>query len=260
MSDSDKVVLFHERKVIVADGKYLWEVKSIARYIPHDSVFFLVETFDQPVFTLEVSINITDALSAESYSLRRLIFSDMDDQFILAGKANQIIEWSSSHKYCGSCGKRTVPAKGQRVLNCSECQIQYFPRINPCVIVLITRGSEILLARNARFRTGFFSCLAGFIEIGESAENTVHREIKEEVGVLVENVRYKKSQSWPFPSQLMLGFHADYSSGEIVAEPSEIEEASWFDISDLPSVPSAKISVAGELIQLYKEEIKLIKA
>ena len=88
MSDSDKVVLFHERKVIVADGKYLWEVKSIARYIPHDSVFFLVETFDQPVFTLEVSINIADALSAESHSLRRLIFSDMNDQFILAGKAN----------------------------------------------------------------------------------------------------------------------------------------------------------------------------
>ena len=128
------------------------------------------------------------------------------------------------------------------------------------MIVLITKGNEILLARNARFRTGFFSCLAGFIEIGESAESTVHREIKEEVGVFVDNVRYKKSQSWPFPSQLMLGFHADYVSGEIVAEPSEIEEAAWFDIFDLPSVPSPKISVAGELIQLYKEEIEQIKA
>ena len=119
---------------------------------------------------------------------------------------------------------------------------------------------EILLARSSRFRSGFFSCLAGFIEVGETAECTVHREIKEEVGILVDNVRYIKSQSWPFPSQLMLGFHADYVSGEIVVEPTELEEAAWFDIADLPSVPSAEISVAGELIQLYKEEIERIKA
>ena len=254
------MVLFHENKVIVADDRYLWTVKAIAQYIPSDSVFFLVEASDKRVFTSELDINITNTLSAECRSLRSLIFSDMNSEFVLAGKANQIIDWSKSHKYCGSCGNRTSPAYRQRVLHCPECQIQYFPRINPCVIVLITKGNEILLARNARFRTGFFSCLAGFIEIGESAESTVHREIKEEVGVFVENVRYKKSQSWPFPSQLMLGFHADYVSGEIVAEPSEIEEAAWFDIFDLPSVPSPKISVAGELIQLYKEEIEQIKA
>ena len=260
MEDSDKVVLFHEHKVIVADGKYLWEVQAIARCIPHDSVFFLVETHDRRVYALELAIDISDALSAECLSLRSLIFSDMDAEFFLAGKANQIIEWSKTHRYCGSCGSETLLAEGQRVLSCLECRSQHFPRINPCVIVLITKGSEILLARNARFRTGFFSCLAGFIEVGESAENTVHREIKEEVGVLVENVRYKKSQSWPFPSQLMLGFHADYVSGEIVAEPSEIEEAAWFNVFDLPPVPSAKISVAGELIQLYKEEIEQIKA
>lgn len=260
MQNSDKIILFHERKVIVADGKYLWEVTEIARYIPSNSIFFFIEAFDRRVFAVEVKINIADSLSAECRTLRSLIFSNTDSEFNLVGKANQIIEWRNSHKYCGSCCSKTVLAKGQRVLNCPECRMQYFPRINPCVIVLITKGTKVLLARNARFRTGFFSCLAGFIEVGESAENTVHREIKEEVGVLVDNVRYKQSQSWPFPSQLMLGFHANYVSGEIVAEPSEVEEAAWFDIFNLPPTPSAKISVAGKLIQLYKEEIEQIKA
>jgi NAD+ diphosphatase len=108
-----------------------------------------------------------------------------------------------------------------------------------------------LLARSARFRSGFFSCLAGFIEVGESAEDTVLREVKEEVGILVNNIRYLKSQSWPFPSQLMLGFIADYQSGEIVPEPGEIEEAGWYDIDNLPNVPIPGISVAGELIEHY---------
>ena len=122
--------------------------------------------------------------------------------------------------------------------------------------MLVTRGREILLARSARYRTGFYSCLAGFIEVCESAEDTGHREVKEEAGVEVENIRYVKSQAWPFPSQLMLGFHADYQSGEIVPEPGEIEEANFYDVDDLPTVPSAEISVAGELIKMYVEQVR----
>jgi NAD+ diphosphatase len=114
----------------------------------------------------------------------------------------------------------------------------------------------VLLARSARFRTGFYSCLAGFIEIGETAEDTVLREVREEVGISVNNIRYVKSQSWPFPSQLMLGFIAEYESGKIVLEPDEIEEAGWYDIGALPNVPLPGISVAGELIQQYTEEVK----
>ena len=109
------------------------------------------------------------------------------------------------------------------------------------------------MARSARFKTGFFSCLAGFIEVGETAEETVSREIKEEVGLKVENIRYIKSQSWPFPSQLMLGYHADYREGDITPDPTEIEEADWFDVNNLPATPSPSVSVAGELIQIYTD-------
>ena len=260
LKDSDTVILFYDHKVVVADDTYFWNVNAIVSHLADQSLFLLVESSSQCVFTIDLKSDISKSLSAECLSLRSVIFSDTGAESFILGKANQIVEWYNSHQYCGACGGSNIFGEGQRVMHCPSCHIQYFPRINPCVIVLITRGREILLARSSRFRSGFFSCLAGFIEIGETAECTVHREIKEEVGISVENVRYIKSQSWPFPSQLMLGFHADYVSGEIALEPTEIAEAAWFDISDLPSVPSAKISVAGELIQLYKEEIDQIKA
>ena len=256
LTHSDEVILFHENKIIMDEKRYTWNKETILKHVPHDSILLLVASLENRIFVLELAVNISLLLSAETRSLRSLMFSNEEGEFFLAGKANQIIDWYKTHRYCGSCGCETEPSKKQRVLICSSCQTQYFPRINPCAIVLVTRGAEILLARNTRFRTGFFSCLAGFIEIGESAEETVHREIQEEVGVAVRNVRYKKSQSWPFPSQLMLGFHADYLSGDIVPEPAEIEEAAWFNVFNLPAVPSAEISVAGELIQLYKQEIE----
>tara|TARA_B110000908_G_C9927226_1_gene302304 strand:+ start:76 stop:450 length:375 start_codon:yes stop_codon:yes gene_type:complete len=121
--------------------------------------------------------------------------------------------------------------------------------------MLVTKGDQMLLAQSSRFKSNFYSCLAGFIEIGETPEQTVHREVKEEVNLQVKNVRYISSQSWPFPSQLMLGFLAEYDSGEIVPEPSEIADARWFDIDSLPNVPSEKISVAGKLIGTFIDEV-----
>jgi len=118
------------------------------------------------------------------------------------------------------------------------------------------KGEQMLLARSSRSASNVFSCLAGFIEVGETPEEAVKREVKEEVGFNVANIRYVKSQSWPFPSQLMLGFLAEYSSGKIALEPSEIAEADWYDIDSLPNVPSAKVSVAGELIEYCIAQIK----
>ena len=122
--------------------------------------------------------------------------------------------------------------------------------------MLITKGEQMLLAKSARFNANFYSCLAGFIEIGETPEQTVHREVMEEVNVKVKNIRYISSQSWPFPSQLMLGFLAEYESGEIIPEPTEIADAKWYDIDSLPNVPSEKISVAGKLIRTFIDEVK----
>ena len=253
---TDRLVLFCDNRVVVKDDNFIWQHKHVIDLLPADAEFLLVDHDGEQFIAAHTAHDISDKITAETRSLRSLLFKESDIDFSIAGKASQILSWYRTHRYCGVCGNKTSQHEDQRVLLCANCGEQYFPRINPCAIVLVTRGREILLARSARFRTGFYSCLAGFIEVGESAEDTVHREVKEEAGVEVENIRYVKSQSWPFPSQLMLGFHADYKSGEIVPEPGEIEEANFYDVDDLPTVPSAEISVAGELIKMYVEQVR----
>ena len=149
--------------------------------------------------------------------------------------------------------KRLRQLQARRTTRCTACGKEYYPRINPCIIVLITRGDKILLARSSRRGTDFYSCLAGFIEPGESAEQAVRREVFEEVGLQVTNIRYTGSQPWPFPSQLMLGFYADYLDGEINPDPEEIADADWYAVDQLPKVPSPRISIAGQLIETYVE-------
>jgi NAD+ diphosphatase len=253
---TDRMVLFCENRVVVKGDNFIWQYKHIIDLLPADAEFLLVDHNGEQFVATHTTHDISDKITAKTRSLRSLLFNESDIDFSVAGKASQILSWYRTHRYCGVCGNKTSQHEDQRALFCDNCGEQYFPRINPCAIMLVTRGSEVLLARSARFRSGFFSCLAGFIEVGETAEDTVRREVMEEVGVEVENIRYIKSQSWPFPSQLMLGFHADYKSGEIVPEPGEIEEAAFYDVNDLPTVPSAEISVAGELIQIYADQVK----
>ncbi|MCC2639561.1 MAG: hypothetical protein K0Q68_3280 [Moraxellaceae bacterium] len=183
--------------------------------------------------------------------LRRLLGHADDRLFSLAGRAFQILEWERNHRFCGRCGSPTVPhADGERSRLCPACGFSSYPRINPCVIVAVTRGEEILLARAQRFNRPMFSTLAGFVEAGESVEETLHREVLEEVGVRVRNLRYFGSQSWPFPGNLMLGFHADYAGGELVLQEDEIAEAGFFHFSRLPVIPP-RGSIAHALIQAF---------
>jgi NAD+ diphosphatase len=253
---SDRLILFHQDEVLVRDGQFVWNGAQLGPELLEQASLLLIEAGPVGYIAVNLSGDYSAHLGAEKQSLRTLLFAQGDQDFPVVGKANQIVDWYNSHRYCGVCGSATMHHEAQRILVCTACQRQYFPRINPCAIVLVVKGSQILLARHSRFKSGYMSCLAGFIEIGESAEQTVHREVLEEVGLEIENVRYFKSQSWPFPSQLMLGFFADYKSGDIVPEPGEIEEAYWFDIDDLPAVPSPAISVAGELIQHYVQMMK----
>ncbi|MEZ5557422.1 MAG: NAD(+) diphosphatase [Pseudomonadales bacterium] len=157
--------------------------------------------------------------------------------FYLAGRAQQIIEWHDSHRFCGRCGEPMADHPEDRAKACPSCDLVNYPRLSPSIIVLITRGEEMLLARNANWPTGMYSTLAGFVEPGESIEQTVHREVFEEVGLKVRNLRYLGSQSWPFPNSLMLGFHAEYAGGDIICQEGEIAEARWFRYDDLPNVP-----------------------
>lgn len=135
-------------------------------------------------------------------------------------------------------------------MGCPSCQVHHYPRLSPSMIVLVTRGDELLLARSPRFVTGVYSTLAGFVEPGESVEACVAREVREEVGVEIGRIQYIASQNWPFPHSLMLGFHAEYRSGEIVPQPGEIEDARWFPLDALPPLPAPR-SIARYLIDLH---------
>lgn len=182
--------------------------------------------------------------------LRQFMLSGDYHVFQLLGYAAQISTWAREHRFCGSCGRPTVQVPGERAMYCEHDNLRFYPRISPSMIVLITRGDEILLARSPRFVTGVYSTLAGFVEPGESAEDCVRREVMEEVQVRIRNIKYVGSQCWPFPHSMMLGFHAEYESGEIVPQADEIEDARWFNINDLPPLPASR-SIARHLIELY---------
>ncbi|MEM6253704.1 MAG: NAD(+) diphosphatase [Cyanobacteria bacterium P01_D01_bin.156] len=185
--------------------------------------------------------------------LQRLrgLYGQLDDNlFAIAGRATQIVEWDRTHQYCGCCATPLEQASDERVKRCPKCGLSQYPRLSPAVIMLVYRGSEVLLARAPRFREGMYSVLAGFVEPGESLEETVAREVFEEVGVAVTDIRYFGSQPWPFPNSLMIGFTARYAGGAIVMDPKEIEAAGWFTGETLPPVPG-KLSIARKLIDCF---------
>jgi NAD+ diphosphatase len=186
--------------------------------------------------------------------LRKLWGRMEEDVWKLAGRAFQLLEWDRNHRFCGRCGTETAASSGERSRTCPRCGLQHFPRLSPAVITLIEDDAagtgRVLLARSPHFAEGVYSTLAGFVEPGESLEEAVAREIREEVGVEVRNVRYFGSQPWPFPNSLMIGFLADYAGGEIRIDPTEIEDARWFTPDDLPLLPS-KLSIARALVDHY---------
>ncbi len=247
-------MLFRDDRIVLnGDGLY-WSVHDARGRLGGVPSWLAVAEIDGvPYLAAELE---ADAAKLESKSLRSLYSGERDSDLRLLSRARQLLHWRGSHRYCGTCGAATVLRDAQRCLECPVCARQFFPRINPCVIVLVTRGEEVLLARNARFRGGYYSCLAGFIEVGETPEQAVAREVREEVDVELRSIRYVESQSWPFPSQLMLGFWADYRRGEITPEPGEIEAAAWFHIDSLPPTPAAAVSVAGRLIDGYARSLR----
>jgi NAD+ diphosphatase len=186
----------------------------------------------------------------EMATLRELFGGISSDLFNLAGRALQTIDWHRTHQFCGKCGRPTQLSKSDRSWVCQACGLNFYARISPSIIVLIHSERKLLLARNHRFPEGLFSTLAGFVEPGESVELTLSREVREEVGVEITELRYCCSQPWPFPNSLMLGFHARYSHGDISLQEEEIAEAAWFDIEDLPVIPG-KDAISRWLIDDY---------
>jgi NAD+ diphosphatase len=186
----------------------------------------------------------------------RPLFSVLDDDhFALAGRALQLLQWDRDHRFCGRCGTPTEPKREERVRVCPACKLSAYPRVAPAVMALIRKRNQILLARSPHFPPGMYSALAGFVEPGESLEQCLAREVAEEVGVRIGRVSYFASQSWPFPHSRMIAFVCEWQSGEIAPQAGEIEDAKWFEVLQLPKLPS-KISIARRLIDAVVDEIK----
>lgn len=190
----------------------------------------------------ENSPAITDGF--EFVPLREFCFEN-EAASPLALRAKGIVSWHDTYRHCPKCGARFRDDKGETALLCPECAFRLFPRIEPCVIVIIYRGDEILLVRNKHFGAKFFSHISGFVELGESAENAVRREAMEEVGITLKNITPLSTQSWPFPDQLMLAYSAEYAGGELVLQEDEIAEARFFKHDELP--PESMLPGRGSL-------------
>ncbi|HXS52336.1 MAG TPA: NAD(+) diphosphatase [Usitatibacter sp.] len=178
----------------------------------------------------------------------RSLFGRVDEALLaVAGRAFQIADWARTHRYCGVCGRPMQRAPGERAMKC-ECGHLAYPRISPAMMVLVKRGEAILLARNVAAPPGRMSALAGFLEPGESVEDAIHREVREEVGIAVKDLRYFASQSWPFPGSLMLAFTAEHAGGELAPDRTEIAEARWFGPGDALPELSPRQSISRALI------------
>jgi NAD+ diphosphatase len=184
----------------------------------------------------------------------RELFGQVDEEVIwVAGRAAQLVHWHRNHGFCGRCGAPTEDHPGERAKRCPVCGLMNHPRVSPAIIVAVVRDRQLLLAHATRFPAKFYSVLAGFVEPGETLEECVRREVFEETGLQVRNIRYFGSQPWPFPDSLMVAFTAEYEAGEIHVNPAEIMDAGWFRADRLPEVPPP-ISIARRLINWFSEE------
>jgi NAD+ diphosphatase len=229
-----------------------------ARFGARESDAHDLGTLDgKPAFAapIDESAAVAEPLFVAGPLEMRGIYRDLGEEtFRLAGVANQLVHWARTHKFCGRCATPTERVAEERAMRCPSCGLLAYPRISPAVIVLVRRGDEALLARGVRFPLPFYSALAGFVEVGETLEDTVVREVREEVGIDVHRVRYFGSQPWPFPHSLMIAFMAEWKGGEIAMDAREIVDAQWYRAGALPQIPP-RLSIARRLIDAWLDDV-----
>ena len=236
--DKEVILRKDEKPLTGADLENLKALNSVADE-------FTEKQNDLSVLALASADNLSDQY--QRVTLREYNVDHTTEERFLAYRAKALTGWHRETKFCGACGSKLVPDAKLTAMDCPECKRIIFPRISPCIIVLINKGDKILLARHSYRNQDMYTCIAGFMEAGESAENAVKREVKEEVGLNIKNISYRGSQSWPFPDQLMLGFTAEYESGELKLQKEEIADAQWFDRDNCPASPKPG-SIAYRLI------------
>jgi NAD+ diphosphatase len=203
-----------------------------------------------PYYAGEVKEDTPVPKGTEYSGIRDLFGHIPDEDLAIAAFAVRMIDFDRSTRFCGRCGKKTSQLKTERSKQCSSCGLVIYPRLSPAIIVLVQRDNRILLARSPRFPPGMFSLIAGFVEPAENLEHAIEREVKEETGIFIKNIRYFGSEPWPFPNSLMAGFTADFAGGELVVDNNEIESAFWFDREHLPRIPE-KLSISRALIDWW---------
>ena len=251
---SGRWILFDDRKQLLIVNGALPEAEANIDGLT--DVHVLGHDQAGPVRTARVGLDYEVPAEGHFVDLRQA-FAVLDEQdWILAGRGAQVLTWDADHRFCSRCGAKTEPHDSERSRQCPQCRLMAFPRLTPAVIMLVERDDgQALLAWGRQFPGRFFSALAGFVEPGETLEQTVAREVHEEAGISVDNIRYFGSQPWPFPHSLMIGFNADYTGGEIRIQESEIVEAAWYSHDALPPVPKGRMSIAGWLIEDWIERM-----
>lgn len=255
-SDDEKTYFF-----VISGDKFLVEEKdNIVNILCKDSLstyniattenLYLGRLNSTPCIAADLLSKDLISDSLKLIGLRQLFGLVDNDIFWLAARAYHLINWSKNTQYCGRCGEKTLIKEGEHSKYCPKCGLLMYPKISPAVIVAVTKGDKILLAQNVQSKTGFYSVLAGFVEPGENLEDCVRREIKEEAGIVLKNIKYFGSQPWPFPDSLMLGFTAEYAGGDLVLDKTELLDAKWFSADELPEVPG-KLSISRSLIDWF---------
>jgi len=251
------VLVYHNMEILVEnnkEGNPIPEYKNICAYYDLSESLVPIGILNDIYYTALTVDNKRDIPKNTKFmNVRHLYRTSNEDLFFLAGLGRQIADWDRTFRYCGMCGTLTENHPGERAKICPNCGHLSYPKIAPAMICSVTRGNEILLARGIKFTQPVYSVLAGFVEPGETLEETVAREIMEETRISVKNIKYFGNQPWPFSSSMMIAFTAEYKSGEIKIDDKEIIDAGWFTPYNLPMLPTP-YSIAHSLIMNFVDK------
>lgn len=247
-----KIILFHNNDLLLRDGTALPHPEHLPEEQRSDAALHVGELDGCPCYAIEIRKELTPPPCLTPLPFRTAACVLPEDTFTAVCRGKELLHWRRQHQFCGGCGAKLKEPETDAALVCPVCGEHYYPQLAPAVIVAITRGHEILLAHNRRFQSKIHGLIAGFVEAGESAEQAIRREIREETGIAVGKIRYFSSQCWPFPNSLMLGYFAEYLSGEAEADGEELETLGWFRADAMPEIPPHG-SIARRMIDHWLE-------